>query len=436
MSLRTLRFALAVTAVTGAVSATTGAAAAAAGLPAPIAGGTSAANIQLNSASTWVLMRWVARSTGTLSALHLRIQADGSTCRQDGSTGYGLGNGGSWYVTTHPVLADGRPDMSRTLATQDLRPCSEPTSVVDVRQGIVRLKMGIDVTRGHEYATVIRNTDSDPDHNFTSPNFLYTETGILGANGRNERSPDAPDAYYGLDPRELIGYSADGGDTWALPGGQYGLPGGRNFLPTYIQEYASGLMTGQPYYYTTAPSTRETMVFTNIKRSWTITALGAYTAKGGSGTLTLTVNGSVRARARVAGPGMVRATIKSVTVQPGQTVKVTSSGLSIQNVVADDAWGYLMGMNLPSAPWHLDGDPEFSHAAPVYALPAYGSDATAPVASAGHRTTPAIQPSRPKHHRKHHRHHRHRHHRHHRHRHHSKTFGVPETTGLAAPFPR
>src|SRR5207248_5813671 len=82
------------------------------GLPAPIAAGTSAGNIQASGAGKWILTRWVARSTGTLSALHLRIQADGATCRLSGKVGYGLGNGGTWHVTTHPVLPDGRPDMS------------------------------------------------------------------------------------------------------------------------------------------------------------------------------------------------------------------------------------------------------------------------------------------------------------------------------------
>ena len=170
-----------------------------------------------------MLVRWVARSTGTLTALHFRIQADGSACRHSGRTGYGRGDGGSWHVTTHPVLPDGQPDEATTLATQDVRPCDAPTSIVDVRQGIIRLPMRLAVARGNEYATVLRNDDAAPADNYTSPNFLFTSTGILGANGRNERSPLAPDAYYGLDPRELVGYSPDGGRSWALPGGPTGL---------------------------------------------------------------------------------------------------------------------------------------------------------------------------------------------------------------------
>jgi hypothetical protein len=322
-------------------------------------------------------MRWVARATGQLSALHMRIAADGSECRLNGRTGYGLGSGGSWHVTTHPVLPDGRPDSTRTLTTQDIRPCSAALADVDVRQTVLRLRMGIRTVRGVEYATVIRNGDAAPEKNFTSTNFLYSSTGLVGANARNERSPDAPDAHYGLDPREVVGYSKDGGQTWSLPGGPYGLPGGRNFLPTYLQEFADGRVTGQPYYYTAAASdAARTMVFRNIKRPWTVRELGAFTPRPGNGKLTLSVDGRKRARVAVSGPGMVRAAIPAVTVKPGQTVRVTSTGLAIHNVVADTAWGLISGLNLGTAPWRVEGQTNWSHAAPVYALPAPDSAAT------------------------------------------------------------
>jgi hypothetical protein len=374
--------------------------------PAPVAAGSSAANIPLNGAEKRVLVRWVARSTGTLTALHFRIQADGSACRHSGRTGYGRGDGGSWHVTTHPVLPDGQPDEATTLATQDVRPCDAPTSIVDVRQGIIRLPMRLAVARGTEYATVLRNDDAAPADNYTSPNFLYTSTGILGANGRNERSPLAPDAYYGLDPRELVGYSQDGGRSWALPGGPYGAPGGRSFLPTYLQEYAGGKIDGQPFYYATAASTApRTMLFQNIRHPWVIRSLGAFTPRQGAGNLRLSVDGHVLATVPVSGTGMLRAAISPVTVSPGQVVRVTATGLTIQNIVADTAWGRLMGMHLASRPWRVEGEPNFTHAAPVYALPAYDAsdEPSPPLSSSGH---PIVSKHRP--------HARHRHSRHHR----------------------
>jgi len=235
----------------------------------------------------------------------------------------------------------------------------------------VRLAMGIDVVRGREYATVIRNTDPSPNRNWTSTNHLWTTTGILGANGRNERSPDAADSFYGLDARELVGYSADAGRSWELPGGQYGRPRRRNFLPTYIQEFADGEVAGQPYYYAAAPSGSEkTMVFRNLRRPWRIEALGAFSLEPGRGTLTLTVGGRKHAEVPVEGAGMLRAPIEPVTAAPGTIVKVTARGFRIRNVVADTAWGRLMGMHLPSSRWYVEGEPNFSAAAPVYPLPA------------------------------------------------------------------
>ena len=243
-------------------------------------------------------------------------------------------------------------------------------------QGVVRLAMGIAVRKGVEYATIVRNGDGDPARNYSSTNFLWTSTGIIGANGRNERSRSAPDAYYGLDPRELVGYSEDGGKSWALPGGQYGRQGRRNFLPTYVQEYADGLVSGQPYYYAAAASDAErTMVFRNIRRPWVVRELGAFTLRHGAGTLTLTVDGERRAQVGVSGAGMLRAAIAPVTVRPGQTASVTATGLTLQNVVADGAWGRLLGMYQPAMPWQIAGGRDATAAAPVYALPAYGATA-------------------------------------------------------------
>jgi hypothetical protein len=342
----------------------------AAGLPAPFAAGDSAGNMTLSGSGAWVLVRWVARSTGTLSALHLRLQADGSRCRQSGKTGYGRGSGGSWLVTTHHVRPDGRPDTGTALARFRLRPCADRPPVADPRQGIVRVPITLRVRRGEELATVIRNTDAVPSENFTSINFLYSARGVLGANGRNERSAGARDALYGLDPRELVGYSADAGRTWSLPGGQYGRAGGRNFLPTYVQEYADGRVAGQPYYYADSPSGEDrTMSFGPAARRWTIRGLGAYTPRAGAGTLTLRVDGRERARAEVSGTGMLRAGIEPVTVPAGRSVSVSSQGLTLQNVAADTAWGRLLGMHTAASRWRIEGGADFSRATPIYPLP-------------------------------------------------------------------
>ena len=343
------------------------------GLAAPFAGGDRAANMTLSGSDAWVLVRWVARASGTLAALHLRIQADGSRCRRSGRTGYGKGSGGTWRVTTHPVRPDGLPDTGQELSSYEFRPCRAPAEVVDVRAGVVRVPMRLPLREGDERVTIVRNTDPVPSENFTSTNFLHVDRGVLGANGRNERSPDAEDALYGLDPRELVGYSGEGGRgrSWMVPGGQYGEPRGRNFLPTYVQEYADGRVAGQPYYYAGEPSAAErTMSYAPARARWVVRGLGAYAPVSGSGTLTLAVDGRERGRAHVSGRGMLRAAIDPVTVEPGRRVSVTARGLTVADVIADTAWGRLLAMHTAASPWRLEGQADFSRAAPVYPLPA------------------------------------------------------------------
>lgn len=357
----------------------------AAGLRAPFAAGDRAGNMTLSGSDAWVLVRWVARLTGDLAALHLRLQADGSDCRHSGKTGYGRGSGGAWLVTTHRVRPDGRPDIGPALTRYELRPCATRLAVADPRQGVVRVPMALRVREGEELATVIRNTDPMPSENFTSVNFLYSDHGVLGANGRNERSATAGDAFYGLDPRELVGYSDDGGRTWALPGGQYGRPSKRNFLPAYIQEYADGRVTGQPYYYARPPSRADrTMAFAPLPRRWVIRGLGAYTPRRSAGALVLRVDGHERAHAKVSGLGMLRVGIDPVTVDPGQRVSVSATGLTLADLAADTTWGRLLGMHTPSSPWRIEGESNFSQAAPIYPLPR----PAVPVAAARGTATP------------------------------------------------
>ena len=230
----------------------------------PFAGGDDAANIPLNSASKAVLVRWVADHTGLLQRLYFRVRVEGAPCKP-GRSGYALGTTGRMQVATYRVLPDGRPDLNARLALEEFVPCARQTEEsVDVNLGFL-------VTKGAEYATVVKNVDSNPSGNFFSTNYLFAATGVVGANGRNERNPNATDAYYGRDPRELVGYTTDGGANWALPGGPYGDNQGRAFIPTYVQEYADGFRGGQPYYWAGDTSSSVTMVFPNVPIPWTIT---------------------------------------------------------------------------------------------------------------------------------------------------------------------
>lgn len=204
-------------------------------LTAPHAGGDSAANISVNTAGERVMARWVAARTGTISTLYLRVKVENTAgCIFGGRTGYAAGTSGAFRATTYRVLPDGRPDTAAVLGQTQFNPCQRQSGES------VDIPLNIAVTKGQELATVVQNADGAPATNWFSTNHLYTEAGVLGANGRNERDPNATDAHYGLDPREIVGYSTDGGATWSLPGGPYGAPGGKSFIASYIQRYSDG----------------------------------------------------------------------------------------------------------------------------------------------------------------------------------------------------
>ena len=334
----------------------------------PHAGGNSAANMTHKRNATWVMTRWVARRTGVLSTLYLRVKTEGSTqCYGKGRSGYAAGTTGSALVTTHPVLANGRPNLKITLARDEFNPCE--------RAGLAEsaaISLNLSVRAGEEYATIVRNVDPNPGANYFSSNFLYTASPLVGANGRNERNRAARDGFYSLDPRELVGYSRDAGASWALPGGQY--RGG--FLPTYIQSYSDNVRQGQPYYWAEAVSGRQAMVYPKIPAAWRITHLGVWARSRGSTRLSLLVDGVQKASVSVRGSGMLRAPIPPVSAPKGSTVTVTTSGgLTLSRLHADSAWQKLLGLG-PNFRWYDAASPTSDAAVTVFPLPMYGRRST------------------------------------------------------------
>ena len=337
-------------------------------LPAPFAAGTGSANIDLNASGEAVVTRWVARRSGAVRRLHFHVKVEGSDdCPYGGRSGYAAGTTGTMVVTTHPVTESGQPRLDRTLAREEFRPCGREqgeTVAVDAA--------GLRVTEGTEYATVVRNGDRDPGANFFSLNLLWSESGLVGANSENERDADADGAYYGLDPRELVGYSTDAGRTWKLPGGPYGPKAGRAFIPTYLVEYADGTTAGQPYYSSAGLSGPVTVVYPAVAADWKIEEIGAFTTGPGRAAVELRVDGRRRARADLSGTGMVRTGIEPVEVERGQTVTLTTTSgdgsLALRDLYADAAWERIAGLGRGHAQF-LEANP--ARVAPLYPLPAY-----------------------------------------------------------------
>lgn len=349
---------------------------------APFAAGSSAGNIQLGPESCSdarcvrrkrVMVRWVARHTGTIDTLYLEFKSNVEQPINCVSTanGYGGGTSGTALVQTYLTRPSGSPDYKHMLASTSFNPCKTATD------GSVPIPLGFKTTRGREYATVVRNMDPDPLHNYFSLNSLYDGSGIAGANGRNTRSPKAKDVYYGLDPRELVVLSRDGGRSWRY--------GDIQELPTYVQRFSDGFRGGQPYLYPTCPcpgtiSGTATMVFPRVPRFWTIRELGAYTVADGEAKVDLIIDGLVVRSADLKGKGMLRASIEPVTAEPGSTVKVQTQagdgGLALQRIDADTPWklGPVFTLGRHSRFYYLEqqgGGAAAQAAVTVYPLPMY-----------------------------------------------------------------
>jgi hypothetical protein len=353
---------------------------------APFAAGTSAGNVQLGPgpgpgrapAEKRVLIRWVAHGNGLVKTLFFQLKSSDSrpvNCPTS-ANGYGGGNSGMAEFTTYRVRPNGAPLLRAKLAQTRLVPCSAASS------GSVAVPLNLKVRKGDEFATVVRNADPNPSVNYFSVNFLYQAGGVLGANGRNERSANATDVYYGLDPRELVGFSSDGGRSWQLP--VYGA----HYLPTYVELFADGRRAGQPYLYPNCPCPGDvtgtvTMVFPNAPAGWTIRQLGAYTLPpGGRADVDLLINGETVRTASLGGIGMLRTSIDPVTVPRHATVAVRttagSGGLELQRIDTDTPWKYGPTLQLGRRwKWYFaegtGGGAGESAAVTVYPLPFYGS---------------------------------------------------------------
>jgi hypothetical protein len=351
-----------------------------AGASTPFASGDSAANIPIDSANTQALLRWVPDRNGTVRNMYIHVKVEGSAaCPLGGRNGYASGTTGILQATTYKILPDGRPDTSAVVSQYQVNPCQAQTSET------VAIPLNLAVLAGQEYGTVISNADSSPSQNYFSYNTLYIGAGIPGANGRNERNYAATDAYMGLDPRELVGYSTDGGRSWRLPGGPYGARSGGSFIPTYGLVYADGSTGGQPYYYAGGGGvgSEGAAMRVTAKDDWTVTGLGAYGS--GTGTLTLEIGGQQVASAAVSGSSVMVGAITPIRVARGTVMTVRATGgLSLRRMFADNYWDELMGHGTNYWYSSLSGGAD----TPVSIFPVYLGPGLAPPAEPPPATAP------------------------------------------------
>jgi hypothetical protein len=352
----------------------------------PFAAGDASWNIRLNEAGKEVVLRFVPRVSKTLAHLYLHVKTSGS--------GYAGGTGGIALASLHPVAANGLPD-ARVVIGSELR---VPVTANPAGPYLLRLDFGVPLRAGVPYALVVRNGDPDPARNYWSLNFLAVDTGptpaLAGAQSRNETAAGARDLFYGLDPREAVGGTSDGGKLWRLPGNTDVSEA--KWVPTYALVWSDRSVQAQPYYSSHAPPDGTyTMVYRHVRSPWTIRQIGAYlhtwgasVARRGSGVVEVLVDNVPRASVRLAGSGFVSAWLPHpVTVRPGQTVELRvpvaaaggAAGLPLRYSYADAQMAAIVGLGRRSD-FYLDVPP-YTYALPVFPLPYQGH------AGAGAQTT-------------------------------------------------
>jgi hypothetical protein len=258
---------------------------------------------------------------------------------------YAHGTGGTIRARLVPMKPDGTPDLSHVLA-EDTFPALRRYRQIksqfgfDGRSGLVYSDFGgAAVPAGVPHFVIYQNVDADPRVNFVSMNSPVTSVQAAGPNGRNTLDPDAHGAIAGLDPREAVAWSLDGGGSWGW-GRQVGagpIPGDYTMsgddavrLPWYAwQEPGSGAMHSYQPYYAYHESGRYTVRLRSAPKATTLTEAGGYGPEGkevGVVTVRNLRTGAVGHTDRL-GSGMVKGALNPpIAVERGDSYEISNSG--------------------------------------------------------------------------------------------------------------
>ena len=258
---------------------------------------------------------------------------------------YASGTGGTIRARLVPMKPDGTPDMSRVLA-EDTFPALRRYRLIksqfglDGRSGLVYSDFGgAPVPAGVPHFVVYQNVDANPRENFVSMNSPVTSVQAAGPNGRNTLDADAHGAIAGLDPREAVAWSLDGGGRWGW-GRQVGagpVPGDYTMsgddavrLPWYgWQQPGSGAVHSNQPFYAYHESGNYTLRLKSAPHATILTEAGGYGPEGkavGVVTVRNLRTGAV-GHTDGLGSGMVKAALNPpIAVERGDSYEISNTG--------------------------------------------------------------------------------------------------------------
>ena len=150
------------------------------------------------------------------------------------------------------MKVDGTPDAGTVLAEDTFYPVerykeTKAEFAIGDRAGMVYARFGgVALQGGRPYWVIYQNVDPNPRMNYISYNSPVVKDSESGPNGRNNLDPNMPGAILGLDPREVVGWTWDGGAAWKF-GREVG--GGGTFIAgDYVGSTTTDDGTRMPWY--------------------------------------------------------------------------------------------------------------------------------------------------------------------------------------------
>ncbi|HEX3042791.1 MAG TPA: LamG domain-containing protein [Solirubrobacterales bacterium] len=265
----------------------------------------------------------------------------GGWSKGTGRIGYAHGNGGEIWARLVPMKEDGTPNLAGVIAEEKFNPVDRYAATksaygISGKTGMLYVGFGgASVAADTPYFVVYTNIAAKPEFDYVSFNSPVTNAGVAGPNGTNTLNPDATGAIAGLDPREAVAWSTNGGLTWgwgkavgsgSLFGDYEGAGDSAVKLPWYAWQATaeSTPEANQPYYaYTEAGE--YTLSVTNGPRAATVTEAGGYAPEGSTvGAVTVTAK-SGSAKTAVLGTGLQKGALGApVQIAPGETFTISN----------------------------------------------------------------------------------------------------------------
>lgn len=294
----------------------------------------------------------------------------------EAKVGYAHGDGGTVLASLVGMKENGTPDLSSVIAEEEFNPVSrynETKSAYELtgKSGMLYVNFGgASLEADTPYFVVYTNNAAKPEFNYVSFNSPVTNASVAGPNGVNTLDPDATGAIAGLDPREAVAWSLNGGTSW---GWGHEVGGGPLFgdytgsgdsdvkLPWYGWQPSSiaPLESNQPYY-AYSEAGEYTLSVVNGPRAATVTEAGGYAPEGFTvGAVTVTAKAG-SAKTAVLGSGLQRGALGApVQIAPGETFTISNVDAGAERRVAKaegDLFLQQLGLVGASKPYSTAGN--------------------------------------------------------------------------------